>query len=132
MQRRMGFSHLLRRGGGLTDGTLGCPNYTLEAQSRWRTISAEGQVRVEWSCAADGRLVLRWTEAGGPPLNPPTREGFGAHLIEAMIRGHEGWRRAAQLARRTSRVRNRPSDVRWRRTWVVGAEMHARSLPNPT
>jgi two-component sensor histidine kinase len=47
---------------------------------------AEGQVRVEWSCAADGRLVLRWTELGGPPVNPPTRKGFGTHMMEAMIR----------------------------------------------
>jgi two-component sensor histidine kinase len=50
---------------------------------------AKGQVRVEWSCAADGRLMLHWTETGGPPLSPPTRKGFGTHMIEAMIRGHE-------------------------------------------
>jgi two-component sensor histidine kinase len=51
---------------------------------------AKGRVRVEWSCAADSRLVLRWTEAGGPPSNPPTHKGFGMHMIESMIRGHEG------------------------------------------
>jgi two-component sensor histidine kinase len=51
---------------------------------------AKGQVRVEWSRAADGRLVLRWTEVGGPPVNPPTRKGFGTHVMEAMIRGHVG------------------------------------------
>lgn len=45
-----------------------------------------GQVRVEWSCAADGRLVLCWTEAGGPPVNPPTRKGFGTTVVESMIR----------------------------------------------
>jgi PAS domain S-box-containing protein len=50
----------------------------------------EGQVRVEWSRAADGRVVLRWTEAGGPPVNPPTRKGFGTHVMEAMIHGHVG------------------------------------------
>jgi PAS domain S-box-containing protein len=50
---------------------------------------AKGQVRVEWSCAA-GQVVLRWIEAGGPHVNPPTRKGFGTHMIEAMIRGHEG------------------------------------------
>jgi PAS domain S-box-containing protein len=50
----------------------------------------EGQVRVEWSRAADGRVVLRWTEAGGPPVTPPTRKGFGTHVMEAMIRGHVG------------------------------------------
>jgi two-component sensor histidine kinase len=51
---------------------------------------AEGRVRVEWSCAADRQLVLRWTEAGGPPVSPPTRKGFGTRMIETMIRGHKG------------------------------------------
>jgi PAS domain S-box-containing protein len=51
-----------------------------------------GRVRVEWShsAGADRRLVLRWTEAGGPPLKPPTRKGFGTHVMETMIRRHEG------------------------------------------
>jgi PAS domain S-box-containing protein len=47
----------------------------------------EGKVRVEWSHAADGRLVLRWTEAGGPPVKAPTRHGFGTRVMESMIRG---------------------------------------------
>jgi PAS domain S-box-containing protein len=47
---------------------------------------AEGRVRVEWSRAADGQLGLRWTEAGGPPINPPTRSGFGVSMIEVMMR----------------------------------------------
>jgi hypothetical protein len=51
---------------------------------------AEGRVRVEWSRETDGRLVMRWTELGGPPVKPPTRKGFGTHVMEAMIRGHEG------------------------------------------
>jgi PAS domain S-box-containing protein len=50
-----------------------------------------GRVSVEWSCTADadGRFVLRWTEAGGPPVKPPTRKGFGTHVMETMIRRHE-------------------------------------------
>jgi len=51
---------------------------------------AEGQVRVEWSRAADAQLVLRWTEAGGPPVSLPTRKGFGTNVMEAMIRGRVG------------------------------------------
>jgi PAS domain S-box-containing protein len=47
----------------------------------------EGKVRVEWSRAEDGRLVLRWTETGGPPVKPPTRQGFGTRVMESMIRG---------------------------------------------
>jgi PAS domain S-box-containing protein len=50
----------------------------------------EGQVRVEWSHQAGGQVVLRWTEAGGPPVNPPTRKGFGTNLVVDMIRGHVG------------------------------------------
>src|ERR1700730_2020077 len=47
----------------------------------------DGHVRVEWSRAQNGRLVLRWTEKGGPPVEPPTRRGFGARVIEKMVRG---------------------------------------------
>jgi len=47
----------------------------------------EGHVQVEWSRASDGRLVLGWTESGGPPVKRPTRPGFGTHVIERMIRG---------------------------------------------
>lgn len=48
---------------------------------------AEGNVQVEWWCASDGRLVLRWTEAGGPPVKPPMRHGFGTRVMDSMIRG---------------------------------------------
>jgi PAS domain S-box-containing protein len=51
---------------------------------------AEGQVRVEWSRAEDRQLVVRWTEAGGPPAKPPTRKGFGTRAIESMIVGVKG------------------------------------------
>jgi two-component sensor histidine kinase len=46
-----------------------------------------GHVQIQWSRAADGRLVLRWTETGGPPAKPPTRKGFGTQVIERMIGG---------------------------------------------
>ena len=31
--------------------------------------------------------MFRWTEAGGPPVNPPTRGGFGTNVMQSMIRG---------------------------------------------
>jgi two-component sensor histidine kinase len=46
----------------------------------------DGHVHVEWSRVVDGRLVLRWTETGGPPVKPPTRRGFGTRVMESMIR----------------------------------------------
>jgi len=47
---------------------------------------AGGRVHITWSRAADGRLMLHWTESGGPPAKKPTREGFGTSVIERMIR----------------------------------------------
>jgi two-component sensor histidine kinase len=46
----------------------------------------KGQVEVTWSCVADGRLILRWTESGGPPAKKPTHEGFGTSVIKRMIK----------------------------------------------
>ena len=45
-----------------------------------------GTVDVRWTARPDegGLLTLEidWTEAGGPPVTPPTRRGFGTRLIE--------------------------------------------------
>jgi len=46
----------------------------------------KGQVEVTWTRATDGRLILHWTESGGPPGKKPMREGFGMSLIERMVR----------------------------------------------
>jgi PAS domain S-box-containing protein len=43
-----------------------------------------GQVRLEWAVAEDEaprRLRIRWQEAGGPPVAPPARKGFGTRLL---------------------------------------------------
>jgi PAS domain S-box-containing protein len=45
-----------------------------------------GCVQVEWWCAANGRLVLRWLETGGPGVMPPTRQGFGTRVMDRMVR----------------------------------------------
>ena len=56
--------------------------------AKYGALSANnGLVHIEWSSAADGRLVLRWTETGGPPVQPPTRRGFGKRVMESMIQG---------------------------------------------
>jgi len=38
----------------------------------------------------DGQLVLCWTETGGPPVEPPTRRGFGTRVMENMIHQLKG------------------------------------------
>jgi PAS domain S-box-containing protein len=47
--------------------------------------AAEGKVDLKWSQEADGQLRLRWTETGGPPIQAPTRKGFGSRIIQQMI-----------------------------------------------
>ncbi|MFY9956267.1 sensor histidine kinase [Bradyrhizobium sp.] len=59
--------------------------------------AADGRVEITWSLTTDGRLNLRWIEAGGPTVTPPTHCGFGTRVMENIIgqlRGevHFDWR----------------------------------------
>jgi PAS domain S-box-containing protein len=47
-----------------------------------------GSVEVTWSLCieADGRkLLFQWLEKDGPPVEPPTRRGFGSRLLERVL-----------------------------------------------
>ena len=47
-----------------------------------------GRLAVTWTAAggAGGRtLAILWAEAGGPPVRPPSRRGFGTTLIERAL-----------------------------------------------
>jgi two-component sensor histidine kinase len=42
----------------------------------------EGQVSIRWTLdGATGLLDLVWSEHGGPPVEPPTRQGMGTQLL---------------------------------------------------
>ncbi|TVR07936.1 MAG: PAS domain S-box protein [Salinarimonadaceae bacterium] len=50
--------------------------------------TASGRVELNWSVTGDDggrRLRLTWRESGGPPVKPPTREGFGSRLIQGGL-----------------------------------------------
>ena len=47
--------------------------------------STNGQVNLKWLHKPGGQLFVRWTEIGGPPVQPPTRQGFGSRVIQRMI-----------------------------------------------
>jgi PAS domain S-box-containing protein len=52
-----------------------------------------GRVSVEWEvadAAGGSRLHLRWSEAGGPPVTPPDRRGFGTRMIERALAAELG------------------------------------------
>jgi len=49
---------------------------------------ASGRVTVRWVSAAEPeglRLRLTWTEEGGPPVEPPKRQGFGSRLLHRVL-----------------------------------------------
>ncbi len=50
--------------------------------------SSEGRVLLAWSTKVDGagqRLYLAWREQNGPPVQKPTRQGFGMRLLERGV-----------------------------------------------
>jgi PAS domain S-box-containing protein len=49
-----------------------------------------GRVAVGWTSGEDGRLVLTWTETGGPPVREPTRKGFGTRVMTRMVEQLKG------------------------------------------
>ncbi|MDD3838070.1 MAG: HWE histidine kinase domain-containing protein [Phenylobacterium sp.] len=62
---------------------------------KYGALSApKGRVRINWHVAAQAgerpELTLRWRELGGPRVRPPTRRGFGSHLIERGLAAELG------------------------------------------
>ena len=49
----------------------------------WVTVSA-GRVRVNWRIVGD-RLEIVWKERNGPPVQQPTRKGFGRVVSEQVL-----------------------------------------------
>jgi len=48
--------------------------------------TGQGRVDVDWRVEGD-RLVLEWTERGGPEVVPPKATGFGSRLIRKLAKG---------------------------------------------
>jgi PAS domain S-box-containing protein len=46
----------------------------------------DGRVAIAWLRRPDGQLRLTWTETDGPVITPPSRQGFGTHVMETLIR----------------------------------------------
>ena len=44
-----------------------------------------GRLRINWLHTGTGKLVLRWVEIDGPPVNPPTRQGFGTRVLDRAV-----------------------------------------------
>ncbi|MCQ8239279.1 HWE histidine kinase domain-containing protein [Rhizosaccharibacter radicis] len=47
-----------------------------------------GTLAIRWAATDDGRFTFLWKEQGGPPVQPPTRQGFGSRMIERSLRAY--------------------------------------------
>jgi two-component sensor histidine kinase len=50
--------------------------------------NTRGKVQVSWTIEPDQSgsvLKFRWQESGGPPVCPPTRQGFGSQLLKGIF-----------------------------------------------
>jgi two-component sensor histidine kinase len=75
-----------------------------------------GIVKVAWIVEMEAgcpRVRLTWTEAGGPPVAPPLRRGFGSRLIERSL--------AADLGGE-ARLEYRPTGVVCTLTWALDVD----------
>ncbi len=56
--------------------------------AKYGALSAGGRVDVTSALKGEGDtglLVIKWQEAGGPPVKPPERQGFGTTLIKQVV-----------------------------------------------
>ncbi len=44
-----------------------------------------GRVTIDLKIAEDGALLIKWREVAGPPVQAPTRRGFGSTIIERTV-----------------------------------------------
>ena len=70
--------------------TLGLVLHELATNAaKYGAFSApEGRVEIAWAVHGEAdaqRLILDWTEHGGPPTSEPERRGFGRSLIERSV-----------------------------------------------
>jgi two-component sensor histidine kinase len=57
--------------------------------SKYGALTTEnGRISINWDyprANGDRKFLFRWSEAGGPPVHPPARQGFGSRLIKTAF-----------------------------------------------
>lgn len=59
---------------------------TMNAAKYGALSEINGRVAIKWLRLSDSRLLLIWTETGGPVIIRPTRQGFGMQVMEALTK----------------------------------------------
>ncbi|WP_265530195.1 HWE histidine kinase domain-containing protein [Sphingomicrobium marinum] len=53
--------------------------------AKYGSLSANGEVTINWSRDNEGTLTIEWEEHGGPAVQKPMRKGFGSTIIEHSV-----------------------------------------------
>jgi light-regulated signal transduction histidine kinase (bacteriophytochrome) len=53
--------------------------------TKYGSLSGEGEVKLTWTRNSGGDLLITWQELGGPPVETPTRKGFGTTIIDRSV-----------------------------------------------
>jgi light-regulated signal transduction histidine kinase (bacteriophytochrome) len=53
--------------------------------AKYGSLSDSGKVKIAWKIDDRGDLLFHWRESGGPPVQAPTRKGFGSTIIDRSI-----------------------------------------------
>jgi two-component sensor histidine kinase len=56
--------------------------------AKYGALSKSGKIEASWTIEPDQSgsvLKFRWRESGGPPVSPPTRQGFGSQLLKGIF-----------------------------------------------
>ena len=53
--------------------------------AKYGSLSDAGDVNVSWRRDNSDALVIDWVEVGGPPVQEPTRKGFGSTIIQHSV-----------------------------------------------
>ena len=53
--------------------------------AKYGSLSDSGTVSLEWRRNEAGDLLVEWREQGGPPVQAPTRKGFGSTIIDRSV-----------------------------------------------
>lgn len=81
--------------------------------AKYGAYAAEGALEIAWTLQPGPRVVLDWTETGGPAVTSPRRTGFGSRLIQSLLKGElagdftADYRKSGLVAR----LRFRPSQT---------------------
>jgi PAS domain S-box-containing protein len=67
---------------------LACNELATNAAKYGALSNENGKVSIRWDCTPEGdaeRVTFEWVERDGPPVQKPTRRGFGTRIVESAV-----------------------------------------------